>query len=681
VAQAVGFGFEKFQAGPKAVSGQRSGPAWPGFFWLGLAWLLASGRSRHITRIQMAKKKSNQQPKQLNAANVGETEKASTTTAANHPTSIPPVDAHAPATTRLSFFNFLTIATTENVLAFLELAATTPEGANLERLWERAYEEGYEKGRKSLLRNLERKMEERFEEGVERGKDLGREEGYTVAKEAFDDIIKKVKARETPKVDTSEAEAQTDPPSIPTTSISTQTTFPTTSKARSFVENGVDARLAPTVAVSTQTNALIVTATPTTSMATQTELLNTISRATTDLFVQTDPISSQLSCQVIKPPSSSLSSVPVIPPVHTTTMGTQTDITTFQHLKISFPTSVAASQSPVPSKNAIKHEFSLNCSENPPKSTVFSSPTPSVTSLDSTKSFTTTTALKRRSTIAGFTQNGQIVENSNSSKQTSLPAFFEHTNDVTGVHTSQPTPNDVFPRPTTLSRVASSPEDSQAPAGTGHKKSALLRANFESQTPTELPVPTSIVTALKTHPEKAGFMGKHKKIDISPISNQNHLELPKSPVSGTTKPPASILEPSTGAAAVLASKIPSKTAEFSQKPPEMTDLHVLEHFDWADDANTLPISTTAPTKHPRDLSCLRSTSTHPFSSLRRKRGYPKNRWNTQCHSHHNYHPFPTWHRSSHLHTPFRVSNSLNWDQDPRLSDLSKALKALGWFRQ
>jgi hypothetical protein len=49
VAQANGFGFPKTQARPKAVSGQRYGPAWPGFFWLGLARLLASSRSRHIT--------------------------------------------------------------------------------------------------------------------------------------------------------------------------------------------------------------------------------------------------------------------------------------------------------------------------------------------------------------------------------------------------------------------------------------------------------------------------------------------------------------------------------------------------------------------------------------------------------------------------------------------------------
>ena len=42
-AQASGFGFQKLQAGPKAASSQAQGPAWPGFFWPGLARLLALG--------------------------------------------------------------------------------------------------------------------------------------------------------------------------------------------------------------------------------------------------------------------------------------------------------------------------------------------------------------------------------------------------------------------------------------------------------------------------------------------------------------------------------------------------------------------------------------------------------------------------------------------------------------
>jgi hypothetical protein len=109
--------------------------------------------------------------------------------------------------------------------------------------------------KKSLLQNLEKKMEKNFDEGVARGMDLGREEGYTIAKEAFDKMINVVKAREAPKVNTSEAGTQTDTPHTTTTSISVQvntTTLPTTSQAWKFVENGVGTCLAPTVAVTTQ---------------------------------------------------------------------------------------------------------------------------------------------------------------------------------------------------------------------------------------------------------------------------------------------------------------------------------------------------------------------------------------------------------------------------------------------
>ena len=55
-------------------------------------------------------------------------------------------------------------------------------------------------------------MEEKFE-GVARGMDLGREEGYTVAKQGFDGIVKALKDREQlKKVSTSDFGTQTLPP-------------------------------------------------------------------------------------------------------------------------------------------------------------------------------------------------------------------------------------------------------------------------------------------------------------------------------------------------------------------------------------------------------------------------------------------------------------------------------------
>ena len=197
--------------------------------------------------------------KQSNATNIGHTVTAETT---SQSASTLPVNTNAPETTQLSFFHFITIATTENITEFLEFAATTPDRENLQYLWERTYEDGFEKGRKSLLQSLGRKMEEKFEEGVKKGMDLGCEEGYMVAKESFDNIIREVEAREAPKVDTSNAESQTDPPATTTTSVSTQTkptTVSTTSQAQTLVKNTVGACSAPTSAVSIQTDALIVT--------------------------------------------------------------------------------------------------------------------------------------------------------------------------------------------------------------------------------------------------------------------------------------------------------------------------------------------------------------------------------------------------------------------------------------
>ena len=86
-------------------------------------------------------------------------------------------------------------------------------------------------------------MEDKYEEGTKKGMDLGREEGYTVAKEGFDYIVESMKAKEA-------------------------------SKARTLVENGVDTRLAPTAAISTQTSTIIITAPLTMSIVTQTDSLD-----------------------------------------------------------------------------------------------------------------------------------------------------------------------------------------------------------------------------------------------------------------------------------------------------------------------------------------------------------------------------------------------------------------------
>ena len=134
-------------------------------------------------------------------------------------------------------------------------------------------------------------------------------------REAFNEIIKVVKAREAPKVNTTSASTQT---AATYTTISMQTDF-NLSSSTSYLTSG-----------------------------TQTNHLHTNSCPTMDCFVQTNPSSIQTSCHIIN--SSSLS--PALPQVtatssvSTTTMGIQTDPTTTQLLKINAPTCVATSQCP-----------------------------------------------------------------------------------------------------------------------------------------------------------------------------------------------------------------------------------------------------------------------------------------------------------------------------------------------
>jgi hypothetical protein len=180
-----------------------------------------------------------------------------------------------------------------------------------------------------------------------------------------------------------------------------------------------------------------------------------------------------------------------------------------------------------------------------------------------------------------------------------------------------------------------------------HEKGALLGAGFVSKpciAISESPVPSTIATAPKTRSEPADFTKNHQNIEKSPI--------------------------------------------FTSKPPEPL---VSRHFNWADDAAELPISFTVPTKQFRDFSGLRSQHfpKNPFSSLQRRHPkFNKNRirFTNFKPQHHRYHVFPNpyYHSQNphhHSQPTFSTSLNLNWDQDPRLADLSNALRALGWVRR
>ena len=56
-------------------------------------------------------------------------------------------------------------------------------------------------------------------------------------------------------------------------------------------------------------------------------------------------------------------------------------------------------------------------------------------------------------------------------------------------------------------------------------KKVLSHAVFKLQAPMKFPVPTTVVTALKTHPETLSFMENHQKSEKPPIFTLKTLEL------------------------------------------------------------------------------------------------------------------------------------------------------------
>jgi hypothetical protein len=136
-------------------------------------------------------------------------------------------------------------------------------------------------------------------------------------------------------------------------------------------------------------------------------------------------------------------------------------------------------------------------------------------------------------------------------------------------------------------------------------------------------------------------------------------------------------------------------------PPQITDPPCL---DWSEDVGSLPIILPPQQPcQPRDLSALRSSSPSPFASLRRRsrcqgsQSYRQS-YRRQCLSSLEL-PYPrpqycrsTSHRTSYTPQKPKTKKSnfepvtshqashLNWDSDPRLADLNRSLKALGWIR-
>lgn len=161
-----------------------------------------------------------------------------------------------------------------------------------------------------------------------------------------------------------------------------------------------------------------------------------------------------------------------------------------------------------------------------------------------------------------------------------------------------------------------------------------------------------------------------------------------SPQPTTATPPYTVA--SVQATSPLLSPLPTLAPDIPLDMPEPA------HCDWADDPPPASVPLfPAPREHPspRDFSGLRSSSDNPFASIRHRTKRSAQSSTTSSRQALYRHPFRRARRirnsprhyapqSTALHAMLiPPSNELNWDADPRLNDLSRALLSLGWVRR
>jgi hypothetical protein len=573
---------------------------------------------------------------------------------ANHADTSLPVDTGTATTTsatHVAFRQFIELADLSTIKIFITTAASSYEGENLKFLWGRAFKEGLIAGHQ-----LYGKTEERLKEVQEESFQVGYNEGR---RDEHEDWVLDGHG--------THCGYQADIP------IDDYGTLRTQSNPTTYIEN------------STQTTPQTNTPTTTASISIQTEHpIHPKPENTPTLFADTSPSPAMTGFEIGTEFSDGFehrpfdtTSDPVAPDETVLALETASATPGFTQNRPKMRKSMDFNQNHLePAKSPISDHF------NWADDTYLSPALPIIT-----------TALVTRSTTANIAQKHENDENSAISSQTtpktSSLSIIKPTNDIIRVHANPLTPNDIIFQPPTFPTSASSP---QPPASTGHEKSAPLRAVFKSQPHMESLVPTSIATASKTRSETAGFTKNHQKIELSPIFTQNTQE-PRvfsdlkleDDVDSPLAPTTIIEDLKTRPTSAVFTQNDQKSSIFTQKPPES---RVLKRFNWSEDAAELPTLSMDPTKQLRDLSSLRSStfSKNPFLSLQRRRQkFNKNTprlFNSRPHCYY-HHTSP----SSHLHfpnphhhprRPFSVS--LDWDQDPRLTDLSNALQALGWIR-
>jgi hypothetical protein len=497
-------------------------------------------------------------------------------------------------------------ATEKDIENFVQHAALTPEGENLELLWDRAYREGYNYGRELARKNVEKKMEEKYQEGQKVGFDEGQKVGFDEGCQ----FLNGVDVQEIVKIGVERGRE-----------------VGIAAERRDWQTKGHGEDCVPAPVRHFSTVATQATVPPSTAVSVSTQ---TATAATAD---------------------QPLSPLPKLMTAVTTAASPAPDhLPALQKRRHSLPNHSreprSSSQPPV-THPVSRRSTATSSVATPPKT---SAPASTATIATQTTHSATPTPLHTTKNTQNCLQTPISDQNHPESPKSSY--LNENTTDFYC--------NDIYGLPYNTATYADEEiSRAESPCSPIHETARHIAATSPLTALTDYVSSTKYNTALENPtltavPELTTPAGTIDKLHITTVNS------------------------STPGNAIGKAELHSKTLETP----------VLAHFNWSDESESLPVPPKIPPNHPRDLSGLRSSSTNPFSSLRRRHRQSRNprRYTHFQPQHYRYHPSPTSYHHPPASYPSRhpsqpsFAASLDWDRDPRLINLSHALKALGWIR-
>jgi hypothetical protein len=311
-------------------------------------------------------------------------------------------------------------------------------------------------------------------------------------------------------------------------------------------------------------------------------------------------------------------------------------------------------------------------------------------------------------TLEATTQTGNRSQRRATTQQTEPPDYARTRSSERFMHSTEPPLQlDCLKRqPTTPPTAPCCPQLKPPAPVLPHEPMTTLHASNANATSSSTRSSTTAVSPALPH---SGPRAAAPEPPGQPQPQPRLPSLPKTPRKRTVSPPPASHTPTASLTTLstptdaLCSPPNHLSLPISPSPPHLDPKQTVStpptRFDWADDAASLP---TAPSTLLRDISSLNTGCRQPFGTLRRRtrrrRAPPRivssrkiyhpamaslvssQPFITRCH------PYGIGPGKPVIIAPFGVAPAphappalkLDWDQDPRLANLSCALRALGW---